>query len=178
MYGSPLRRRCSPWAFFGQRVGAVDHSKIIGTAAVNQTLFQIVIGDGHFYFLHVCVFHSPFPSPFSICLAQRFFGHFVGRSIARPQAACHGHSLPEKALLFSGCRAGNARPYQSFLCRSVQQKKPQQLSLYGLTAHLFFLLRRLFAAAGAPAVGLGLGNIEAIAQQVAAMGRDAGRTRP
>ena len=33
---------------FGQRVGAVDHSKIIGTAAVNQTLFQIVIGDGHF----------------------------------------------------------------------------------------------------------------------------------
>ena len=33
-------------------------------------------------------------------------------------------------------------------------KKAAQLSLYGLTAHLFFLLRRLFAAADAPAVGM------------------------
>ena len=100
---------------FGQRVGAVNHSKIIGTAAVNQTLFQIVIGDGHFYFLHVCVFHSPFPSPFSICLAQRFFGRSVGRSCLFCQLrqllqhrrtgqvllGRHGHGQPAALLLLN-----------------------------------------------------------------------------
>ena len=49
---------------FRQRVGAVYHIKIIGTAAVDKALLQVIISDRHFYFLrcflHVRVFHSPF----------------------------------------------------------------------------------------------------------------------
>ena len=52
--------------FFGQRIGAVDHSKVVGPPAVNQALFEVIIGNGHFYFRHVRVFHNPFPSPFFI----------------------------------------------------------------------------------------------------------------
>ena len=34
--------------FFGQRIGAVDHSKVVGPPAVNQALFEVITGNGHF----------------------------------------------------------------------------------------------------------------------------------